>query len=120
MNGMTDNNNIICPNCGNTENINMQVFQENIGETTIEKKKMSFKQKGHGLLWWLFVSWWWIPIDFILWIFLFPIRLILQLFKKKKYKGKSTTTSQTIKEIQYKKVCTCPKCQHIWYIDINM
>ena len=117
---MTENTFITCPNCGNHENISFQIFQENVGETTIENKKSFFKQKGHGLLWWLFIGWWWWFIDLILWVTIFPIRLLIQVCKKKKYKGKEIATSQTIREVKYKKSCTCPQCQHTWIIDINM
>ena len=45
-------------------------------------------------------------------------RLILQLFaspfKKKKYKGTSSTVSSTVRNITYKTICTCQNCGHRW------
>ena len=37
-----------CPNCG-SENVNVQLVTET-----------QLKDKHHGCLWWLCVSWWWI------------------------------------------------------------
>ncbi len=104
---------LVCPSCG-SDDISVETFQENLGTTTVSKEKFKFKQAGHGLLWWLFIGWWWWSIDLFLWIFLFPIRLLAQIFKKKKYKGKSTTVSQSINEVVYKKVFTCRSCGNSW------
>ena len=45
-------------------------------------------------------------------------RLILRLFaspfKKKKYKGTSSTVSSTVRNITYKTICTCQNCGHRW------
>ena len=45
-------------------------------------------------------------------------RLILRLcaspFKKKKYKGTSSTVSNTVRNITYKTICTCQNCGHRW------
>ena len=104
---------VTCPQCG-AANISFQMFQENAGTTTVSKTKSKYKQKGHGLLWWLFIGWWWWIIDLFLWIFLFPIRAIVALTKKKKYKGKSTTVQQTINQVAYKTMCLCGNCGYTW------
>lgn len=102
-----------CPKCGGT-NVDIQLHQETIGGNTVTTTKSRYKQKGHGCMWWLFIGWWWWIVDIMLWIFIFPIRLLVQLFKKKKYVGKSTSASATKNEIKYKTVCLCKSCGHHW------
>ncbi len=104
---------LVCPNCG-SDDVSIETFQESLGTTTVSKEKFKFKQAGHGLLWWLFIGWWWWTIDLCLWVFAFPIRLLLQVFKKKKYKGNATTVSQSINEVVYKKIFTCRSCGNSW------
>ncbi|GEM_PF-493299 len=109
----TVNTAIICPSCG-SNNVSFQAFQENSGSTTITKGKSKYKEKGHGLIWWLFIGWWWWVVDIFLWIFAFPLKLLSKLFHKKKYKGKSTSVSETVNHVHYKTMCTCNSCGHIW------
>lgn len=104
---------LVCPNC-NSSNVSTQIFQEEVGETTISKSKSKYKQKGHGIVWWLCIGWWWWMIDLLMWICAFPIMLIAKLFKKKKYVGNTTSVAQTAKQINYKTVCTCGDCGHTW------
>lgn len=104
---------IVCPQCGGT-NVTVQMFQEDAGTTTVSKTESKYKQKGHGLIWWLCVgSWWWI-VDLFLWICVFPVKLIQTLTKKKKYKGKSTTVSQSVNQVKYKTICLCGNCGYSW------
>lgn len=102
-----------CPNCGSV-NITMQVFQEDAGTTTVSRTKSKYKEKRHGLLWWIFIGWWWWFIDLLLWVFLFPIKLIQAATRKKKYKGKATTVSQSVNQVKYKTMCVCGNCGHSW------
>ena len=104
---------IKCPKCG-SNNVDVQVHQENKGSSTVTKTKTKYRQKGHGLLWWLFIGWWWWIVDLFLWIFLFPIRFLVQLFKKKKYVGDSTSASTTKNRIKYRTVHLCKSCGHHW------
>lgn len=104
---------MVCPQCG-SNSISFQMFQENAGTTKVSKTKSKYKQKGHGILWWLFIGWWWWMVDLFLWIFLFPIRAIAALTKKKKYKGKSITIEQTVNQVAYKTMCLCGNCGHTW------
>ena len=104
---------LVCPRCGGTS-INVQVFQEQAGATTVSKTKSKWKEKGHGCLWWLLIGWWWIFIDIMIWICFFPIRLLIQVFKKKKYVGKSNTVTQTVNQTVYKSLCTCQGCGYVW------
>ena len=109
----SNNSGLHCPKCGGT-NIDVQVHQENVGGNTITKTKSKYKQKGHGCLWWLCIGWWWWMVDLMLWICIFPIRLLAQLFKKKKYVGTSTSVSSTKNEINYRTVYLCKSCGHCW------
>lgn len=110
-----------CPKCGGN-NVNVQVVQENRGGTTITKTKGSMKEKGHGLLWWLFIGWWWKIVDLCIWFFAFFPRLIVHIIgsavfpKKKKYKTESTSVTHTTNKIVYKKICTCQSCGASWNI----
>lgn len=106
---------MVCPKC-QSENVQMDTFQEQQGSKTITRTKSKYKEKGHGLLWWLFIGWWWWMVDLILWICFFIPRLVLQLFKKKKYVGTSTTVSKTNNRVDYKTVCVCHNCGHKWTI----
>lgn len=102
-----------CPKCG-SENVTVQVFQEEAGTTTISKTRSKYKEKRHGCLWWLLIGWWWWIIDLLLWIFLFPVKLIQAVTRKRKYKGKSTTVSQSTNELKYRTMCICGNCGHSW------
>lgn len=108
---------IFCPRCG-SEDVTKQVFQENKGSTTVTETKSKYKERGHGCLWWLLIGWWWWMVDLCLWTFFFFPRLIIRLFaapfKKKKYKGKSTSVSKTVNDISYRTICTCNKCGNTW------
>ena len=104
---------LVCPKCG-SDDVSVETFQENLGTTTVSSQKFKFKQRGHGIIWWLFIGWWWWLIDLMLWVCFFPFRLIIQLFKKKKYKGTATTVSQSVNEVIYKKMFTCHECGHSW------
>ena len=113
----TANGALFCPKCG-SEDIAKQVFQENLGSKTVTNTTSRYKEQGHGCLWWLLIGWWWWAVDLFLWFFAFIPRLILRLFaapfKKKKYKGKSTSVSETVNEIRYRTVCTCQRCGNTW------
>jgi len=115
----TQRKSLVCPNCG-SDDISIETFQENLGTSTVSKQKFKFKQKGHGFLWWLLIGWWWWMIDLMLWVCFFPFRLLVQIFKKKKYKGKATTVSQSVNEVVYKKVFTCRSCGNSWSADAAM
>ena len=104
---------LACPRCGGTD-IDSQVFQENLGGSTVTTTKSKYKEKGHGCLWWLLFGWWWWIIDLFLWIFFFVPRLLIQIFKKKKYKGSSKSVSVTANTIKYKTVLLCKSCGNSW------
>ena len=118
VNRSYDNSNgIACSRCGSSS-VSIQVVQENLGATTISKTTGTMKEKGHGILWWLFIGWWWKIIDICIWVFAFFPRLIIALVfpKKKKYKTSSVSVAQTSNKIVYKKICTCQNCGNSWSI----
>lgn len=78
-----------CPKCGN-ENVNVQIVTET-----------KLKNKHHGVLWWLCIGWWWIPIK---WLFFFWIALIVKIFSPKRQK---ITTKHITK-------CVCQTCGNTW------
>ena len=55
-----------CPKCGST-NINYQAITNTIQ-----------KNKHHGLAWWIFIGWWWIPVK---WLFFTGIALFMFILK---------------------------------------
>lgn len=103
---------ISCPECG-SNNIDITLQQEDHGTTTVTKSKSKTKS-GHGCLWWLFIGWWWILIDAFIWVVAFPIRLCIQIFKKKKSTTTGTSINQEVKNVEYKSVCLCKDCGHHW------
>lgn len=103
----------VCPKCGSTD-VEIQMHQETTGSTTVTKSKSKYKEKGHGCLWWLCIGWWWWIIDLCLWICAFIPRLLVKVFKKKKYKGKSTSVAHTENHVVYKSVCLCKNCGNHW------
>lgn len=104
-----------CPRCGST-NVNSQIFQENLGSSSVTNTRSKYKEKGHGCLWWLLIGWWWWIVDLCLWIFLFFPRLLIQLFKKKKYTGSSKSVSTTRNQISYRSVFLCNDCGNSWQV----
>lgn len=106
-----------CPKCG-SDNVTASTFQEDRGTVTTSKTKSKYREQGHGCLWWLTIGWWWWIVDLLSWIVFFIPRLILRLFsapfRRKKYKGTSSTVSQTVNKVGYRTVCTCQNCGHSW------
>lgn len=107
---------MICPKCG-SENVDTQVYQENISSKTKTRTVSKYKEKGHGILWWIFVGTWWWIVDLFLWILFFVPRAMYGLFWRKKYKGISKEKSKTINKIEYRTVCVCKNCGNTWSID---
>lgn len=105
-------NKLTCPKCG-SKNVETSLQQENHGSTTITKSK-SVSKSGHGCLWWIFVGWWLTLIDAIVWVVAFPVRLCIQLFKRKKVKTRGTSVTQEVANVEYKTLCLCKDCGHHW------
>lgn len=109
----SQNQQLHCPRCGSFA-VFTQVMQEQQGTKAVTKTKSKYKQKKHGLLWWIFIgSWWWI-IDIFLWLFAFPLRFAFALFRKKKYVKTETSVTSSKNKIVYRKVCTCQQCGNVW------
>ena len=104
---------MICPKCGNSC-VTVQTFQEDGGTVTTSTTSSKYREKGHGLFWWLLIGWWWWVVDLCLWIFFFVPRLLVKIFHKKKYVGRSSTVSTTVNNVIYRTVCTCQQCGHTW------
>lgn len=102
-----------CPKCGST-NIDNQLFQEQQGSVTTGRAQSRYKEKGHGLLWWLTIGWWWWIVDLFLWICFFFPRLLLRLGRGKKGGLKSTKVEATKNIITYRTVHLCKDCGHNW------
>ena len=78
-----------CPKCSST-NVNVQMVTET-----------QLKNKHHGIFWWLFIGWWWIPFK---WIYLFIPALIVKIFAPKRQTLKTT----------HKSMWVCQTCGHSW------
>lgn len=108
-----DSSKMICPKCG-SDNVDVQVIQENQGSVTKTYTKSKYKEKGRGCLWWCFVGWWWWIIELFLWIFAFIPMALLRIGRKKKYKGSSTSKEVTSNKIKYQRMFVCKDCGHYW------
>lgn len=80
-----------CPKC-NSNNVNVNVINE-----------VKLKNQHHGIIWWICVGWWWIPIK---WICLTLPALLAKIFIPKKQKAIN---------IQ-KTMCVCQDCGNSWQI----
>lgn len=80
---------MICPKCG-SENVNVQVINT-----------VKLKDKHHGLIWWCFFGWYWVPIKWIM--FTFPA-IIFKIFGHKQQRA--INKQQT--------VCICQSCGNRW------
>ena len=80
-----------CPKC-KSPNVSTQIVTETM-----------LKDKHHGIFWWLFIGFWWVPIK---WLFLTVPALLVKLFghKKQKLKQKNKT------------MCVCQNCGYTWKI----
>lgn len=78
-----------CPKCG-SENVSTQIVNE-----------IELKNKHHGMLWWLCVSWWWIPCK---WVFLTLPALFAKIFIPKRQKAVNRNRA----------VCVCQNCGYYW------
>ena len=102
---------IRCPSCGST-NVDIQTFQEQKGTASIAHTHGSVGKGKHGCLWWILIGWWW---EILSCVYLFPIKLIATLKRKRREKSLDATTAGYAHNIiAYKTVCTCKNCGHHW------
>lgn len=88
-----------CPKCG-SEDIQTQIVSGQTNPQSIKKK--------HGIIWRIFIGWWYVPIKRILlgaWI------LVWRLYKKLSKKAESTNF--------IKSVHVCTNCGHGWSTEIE-
>lgn len=78
-----------CPKCQSNK-VNVNVVNE-----------VKLKTKHRGIIWWLLVGWWWIPIKWF--VFTVPA-LVIAIFGRKKQKAVN---------IQ-KTMCICQDCGYSW------
>lgn len=78
-----------CPKC-KSENVNIQM----VSETKLKKKH-------HGILYWCCFGW---LLDMMLWICLFIPRLLVAIFRPKRYKTKTKHHSEAV----------CQSCGNHW------
>lgn len=78
-----------CEKCG-SNNVQVQLLNQ-----------IDLKVKRKGIIWWLLIGWWFIPIK---WFCFFWLALIIKIFKSKKYK--------TINRVE--KHFVCNNCGHSW------
>ena len=81
---------MVCPKCKG-DNVNTQIINETY-----------LKNKHHGLIWWLFVGWWWVPIKWM--VFTIPALICAIFFRRKKVVNKQKT------------MCVCQTCGHSWQL----
>ena len=81
---------MVCPRCG-SDNVSVQVVQES-----------RLVNHRHGVAWWLFIGWWWLPFK---WLFLALPALIAKLFFRRKVLEQRTAT-----------VGVCQYCGHHWNV----
>ena len=80
-----------CPKCGST-NVNAQM----VSETQI-------KNKHHGILWWVFFGFYWVPIK---WLCFTGLALLAKIFAPKRQKLKT----------KHKSMWVCQNCGHHWEV----
>lgn len=103
----------VCPYCGSRD-VDVQLHQEVRGSKTVTRTKSKYRQQRHGCLWWCIIGWWWWAFDLMFWVCFFPLRFLIQLFKKKDYTGKSKSVAKTKNDIAYRTVFLCKNCGHHW------
>lgn len=80
-----------CIQCG-SEDVTVNVVNE-----------VTMKDKHHGILWWVFIGWWWIPVK---WCVFFVPALLIKIFGHKKQKAINTTVTK----------CVCQSCGYTWNV----
>lgn len=82
-----------CPKCGST-NVNVQIVN-----------KVILKNKHHGIAWWIFIGWWFVPC---MWLIFTVPKILIKLF------GLGHKRYKTVNKEQTKAVCQ--NCGYSWEI----
>lgn len=77
-----------CPKCG-SDNVTVTALSE-----------IEIHNHHHGILWWIFIGWWWLPFK---WLYLTIPALIAKVFFRRK----------VIKQKAVSK-CVCQSCGNVW------
>ena len=80
-----------CPKCQST-NVNASVVNE-----------VHLKNQHHGLMWWLLIGFWWVPVK---WLFFTVPAILFAIFGHRKQKAIN----------RQKTVCVCQSCGFRWNI----
>ena len=80
---------MICPKCGSTNILTQQ------------QSDFQLKTKHHGIFWWIFIGWWWVPVK---WIVFFPLSLLAKIFAPKRQRLKQSNYTQSV----------CQACGYAW------
>ena len=107
---------MFCPKC-NSDNVRIESVQENLGSTSITRTKYKGPKKPHGLLWKLFIGWWWWIVKLPFQLLLFPFIAIYKVFNRRGTALRSHGTTKSVNHIVYKTVCTCQNCGNTWEIN---
>lgn len=103
--------NNICPKCGST-NVNFQ--REQTASVGGSLHSFGGGKKGHGIIYWIFIGCWWVPIKWMCkWIMAISTLGISLLFtrkKKDKISGKTVTASKSINRT----MAVCQNCGNSW------
>ena len=83
---------MVCSKCG-SNNVNIQELNE-----------VKLKVKHNGIIWWLCIGWWWVPVKWL--IFTLPAIIFKVFGIGKKYKTKNITIKKAI----------CQNCGNSWKI----
>jgi hypothetical protein len=81
---------MICPKCS-SDNVNIQVVVES-----------QLVTKHHGIIWWLCIGWWWIPIKWL--CFTLPALIFKVFGVGKRHKIKNKTIKKAV----------CQNCGNSW------
>lgn len=95
---------IKCHNCG-SNNINIQ--REEVGNISTSKTRYR-ERKRHGLLYWLFIGWWFLMFKIVF----IPFTILFGKNNKSKGEFNTVTASKTIN----KKIAICQNCGNHWNI----
>lgn len=106
---------MFCPKC-NSDNVRIESVQENLGSTSVTRTTYkSTAKRSHGLLWKLFIGWWWwlakLPFILLFW----PVNAIRRILNRGKIM-KSHGSTESVNHIIYKTICTCQNCGNTWEV----
>ncbi len=81
---------MICPRCG-SDDCTAQIVTSTQLVTA-----------HHGLLWWVFLGWWWVPLK---WVCFFPLALLAKIFAPRRQKLNQQIGSMWV----------CHSCGNVWH-----